>query len=55
MLWEEEWKREDLAGIPKPRELTTYAPAFLAVHGHRQRCVHHFLLRALPGDQVPVV
>lgn len=55
LLWEEEWEREGLAGVPKPRELTTCAPAFLAVHGHRQRCVHYFLLRALPGSQVPVV
>lgn len=31
LLWEEAWGREDLAGFPRPRELTTCAPAFLAV------------------------
>lgn len=55
LLWEEAWGREDLAGFPRPRELTTCASAFLAVDGHRQRCVRHFLLRAVPVGQVPVV
>lgn len=45
LLWEEGWGREDLAGFPRPRELATCAPAFLAVDGHRPWCGHHFLLR----------
>lgn len=49
LLWEEGWGREDLAGFLRPRELTTW-PSMATGSG-----VHHFLLRALPVGQVPVV